>query len=168
MREGTARPGSPNVTIDETTGPLGRLRALATGIALHPFIVWLGRVLLCAVFIQAPVEHAIDFPAFLKEVAGEVPQALVLATAIATLVVQAIGSALVCLTRRWAWLGAALLGGFTFFVAFVAHDFWNFTGEKRGSELSIFLEHMGLVGGFVLVGYWSLLPVRGAGPPARN
>ena len=117
-----------------------------------------GRVLLCAIFIVSPIQMALDFGAAEKEVRSMVslePTSLITLAVIGTL---ALGSLLVCFTRRWAWLGAGLLGGFTLVTNFVAHDFWNMTGSERMDELNVFLAHVGLIGAFVLVAAWSLAP----------
>jgi uncharacterized membrane protein YphA (DoxX/SURF4 family) len=67
-----------------------------------------------------------------------------------TIAVELIGSALV-LANRLAWLGAGMLGVFTFFAALVANAFWTMQGAARFAATNAFFEHLGLIGGFVLV-----------------
>ena len=72
------------------------------------------------------------------------PAALV---ASAVILVQLGGSALF-LTRRWCWLGAGLLAGFTVVATLIAHPFWLFMGPDRIRQTATFLEHLAIVGGF--------------------
>ena len=68
-----------------------------------------------------------------------------------TIAVEIIGPALI-LTRRWLWLGAGMLGVFTLLAAFRANAFWTMAaGDDRFMATNAFVEHIGLVGGFILV-----------------
>jgi uncharacterized membrane protein YphA (DoxX/SURF4 family) len=68
-----------------------------------------------------------------------------------TIAVELIGPLLI-LTGRLVWLGAGILGVFTFFAALVANAFWAMPeGSERFGATNAFFEHMGLVGGFILV-----------------
>jgi uncharacterized membrane protein YphA (DoxX/SURF4 family) len=65
-----------------------------------------------------------------------------------TIVVELVAPALVIL-GRYVWLGAGALAVFTALTAFLAHAFWTKTGEARFMDMNIFLEHFGLIDGFV-------------------
>jgi len=112
---------------------------------------WLVRAALCLAFVYSGVAKLADWPAALAEQAhfGLQPAALFAA---ATIAVQLGGSALVLFARgRAAALGALALAAFTFAATVIAHAFWRETGVDRFRDLNAFLEHIGLIGGFVLV-----------------
>lgn len=67
-----------------------------------------------------------------------------------TIFVELVGPVLI-LADRLAWLGAGMLGVFTLFAAILANAFWTMTGTDRFVATNAFFEHLGLVGGFVLV-----------------
>jgi uncharacterized membrane protein YphA (DoxX/SURF4 family) len=69
--------------------------------------------------------------------------------------VQAGGSVLLLLPGTAA-VGAALLASFTLAATLLAHGFWRAGPETFTRELTVFLEHLGIVGGLMLAG----LPCR--------
>lgn len=69
---------------------------------------------------------------------------------IATIICQLGGSLLVIL-NRYVWLGAGALAVFTVLTIPIAHAFWTMTGEKAQTELFFVVEHIGLIGGLMLV-----------------
>jgi transmembrane protein len=111
---------------------------------------WLARAGLCLAFTYSGVSKLVDFHSAIAEQAdiGLPHPALFAATTIAT---QLTGSALVLLARGFpAASGAALLAGFTVIATLLGHQFWHETGMQRVADLYSFLEHFGLIGGFVL------------------
>jgi len=70
--------------------------------------------------------------------------------AMLTIAVELLGSACV-ISGRWVWLGAGALGGFTFLANLIANAFWTMQGDMRFAAMNAFFEHLGLIGGFVLV-----------------
>jgi uncharacterized membrane protein YphA (DoxX/SURF4 family) len=78
---------------------------------------------------------------------GQQPAALFAALTIA---VELVGPALI-LADRLAWFGAGMLGVFTLLAAIVANAFWTMQGPERFMATNAFFEHLGLVGGFILV-----------------
>jgi uncharacterized membrane protein YphA (DoxX/SURF4 family) len=52
--------------------------------------------------------------------------------------------------------GCAYTGGFTLFATFVANRFWETPLPKRYATENSFFEHLGLVGGFILVAWYDL------------
>lgn len=66
-----------------------------------------------------------------------------------TIAVELIGPALV-IFGRFVWLGAGALGVLTAVAALVANNFWTLQGPPRTSALNGFLEHVGLIAGFVM------------------
>lgn len=111
---------------------------------------WLARLGLCLAFAYSGISKLFDFQSAIAEQAhfGLAPPALFAAATIAT---QLCGSALMLLWRGpLAALGALALAGFTLLATFVGHPFWRESGMERFADLNSFLEHFGLVGGFVL------------------
>lgn len=128
---------------------------------MNPFNIlqWLARAGLCLAYVYSGVSKLFDFQGAIAEQAhfGMSPPALFAAATIAT---QLGGSALLLLWRGpLAALGALALAGFTLLATFIGHPFWNESGMERFADLNSFLEHFGLIGGFVLVALWEL---RGA------
>jgi hypothetical protein len=58
------------------------------------------------------------------------------------------------------WLGALVLAGFTLFATFVANRFWEIPRSERFMVENSFFEHLGLVGGFLLVAWCDLIERR--------
>ena len=112
---------------------------------------WLIRAGLCLAYLYSGVNKLFDFQSAIAEQAhfGMSPPALFAA---ATIAPPLGGSALTLFTRGFpAALGAMLLAGFTLAATLVGHPFWHETGMERFFDLNSFLEHFGLIGGFVLV-----------------
>lgn len=71
--------------------------------------------------------------------------------AMLTIAVELIGPVLI-LSGRLVWLGAGMLGVFTALAAITTNAFWTMpTGPERFGATNAFFEHLGLVGGFLLV-----------------
>jgi len=66
-----------------------------------------------------------------------------------TIAVQLIAPLLI-ISGRYVWLGAGALGAFTALAAVLAHGFWTMQGEARFIAMNVFLEHIGLIGGFIM------------------
>lgn len=109
----------------------------------------LARVLLTLPYWWSGLSKIADLPGALAEAAhfGLQPAWLVVAV---TVLVQLGGSAAVILGRA-GWLGAGALGVFTALATLVAHPFWTVADPmERFHALNTFLEHIGLIGGFLL------------------
>jgi uncharacterized membrane protein YphA (DoxX/SURF4 family) len=135
-------------------GLLDRLaRALASFVATPPvhFIALLG---LCAAYIQGGLDKLLDFNAAIAE-AQHFGLPFATASACATIVTELLGSALI-LTGVYRWLGALWLAGFTLIATFVANRFWELQLPQRFMVENSFFEHLGLVGGFLLVAWLDL------------
>ena len=139
-------------------------RALAA-IALAPLVVLLARVLLTADFWTSVWLETTEFASGVAAVRQLTELEPAWLFAVLTILTQAVGTVLVVTTRRWAWLGAGMLGAFTLIAAVLGHAPWSAPEGQETETLHSFMEHLGLIGGFVLVGYWSLLPVRDARAP---
>src|SRR5262245_13008412 len=69
--------------------------------------------------------------------------------ALLTITVE-ISGPLMILSGRYAWLGAGMLGVFTGLANLLANRFWEMTGAARFAATNGFLEHIALIGGFIL------------------
>jgi uncharacterized membrane protein YphA (DoxX/SURF4 family) len=115
------------------------------------FVALLG---LCAAYIQGGLTKLFDFNAAIAETQGfGLPFAA--ATTAATIVTELAGAALI-LTGIYRWFGALWLAGFTLFATFVANRFWDMQPPQRFMVENSFFEHLGLIGGFLLVAWLDL------------
>ncbi len=137
--------------MDDTLSPSLAARPAADPRGLASPAGLIARLLICSPFLASGVLKALDFPGAVAEVralTGLEPAAPV---ALGVIAVQLGGSALVLAGGRASRLGAALLAAFTLLATLLAHAFWTKDGLERMRDTMIFLEHMGLVGGFLLV-----------------
>jgi uncharacterized membrane protein YphA (DoxX/SURF4 family) len=115
---------------------------------------------LCAAYIQGGLTKLFDFNAAVAETQSFGLPFAAAATA-ATIATELAGSALI-LTGIYRWLGALWLAGFTLFATFVANRFWEMQPPQRFMVENSFFEHLGLVGGFLLVAWLDLRRSYGA------
>jgi uncharacterized membrane protein YphA (DoxX/SURF4 family) len=115
-----------------------------------PLTGHVARLALVSAYLLGAVVKLGDFPGAVAEQAhfGMSPPAF---WAVLTIAVEIVGPVLI-LARRWSWLGAGMLGVFTLLAAFKANAFWTMAaGHDRFMATNAFFEHLGLIGGFVLV-----------------
>lgn len=119
-----------------------------------PWIHWLALLALCAAYLQGGLQKAMDFGAAVGEMRqfGLAPAA---PFALATIALELGASALI-LTGYHRWLGALLLAGFTLAATFLSNRFWAMPSSQRVMATNTFFEHLGLVGGLVLVAWHDL------------
>ncbi|MBJ9984594.1 DoxX family protein [Acinetobacter sp. S40] len=117
-----------------------------------PFLAYLG---LCAAYLQGGFNKLSDFPTAIAEMNhfGLTPAPL-----FATLVIMLeLAASIMILLGFFRWLGALALGGFTLMATFIALQFWELPlGQQRFMAANSFFEHLGLVGGFLLVAWLDL------------
>lgn len=115
----------------------------------HP--TWfLARLALVGAYLLGGVVKLTDWQLAVAEQAhfGMKPPAI---WAALTIGIELVGPVLI-LTDRFLWLGAGMLGIFTLLAAFTANAFWTMpAGQERFMATNAFFEHIGLIGGFVLV-----------------
>ena len=116
------------------------------------FIAYLG---LCAAYLQGGLNKLTDFSGAIGEMThfGLSPAPLF---AVFVIIMELVAS-LMILTGLFRWLGALALGGFTLMATFLALRFWELPqGMERFMAANSFFEHLGLVGGFLLVAWLDL------------
>lgn len=111
------------------------------------FIAYLG---LCAAYLQGGLVKLTDFPGAVSEMVhfGLSPAPLF---AVLVIVLE-LGASMMIMTGWLRWLGALGLAGFTLLATGIALRFWELpAGQERFMTANAFFEHLGLVGGFLLV-----------------
>ena len=128
-----------------------------------PMIYFVGLLGLCAAYLQGGIDKLLDFQGAVAEVRhfGLEPAA---PFAAATIITELSGSALI-LFGVFRWLGALWLAGFTLMATFLANRFWELEPASRLMAENSFFEHLGLVGGFLVVAW---LDVRQLGHDAPD
>ncbi|MCY0852560.1 DoxX family protein [Cupriavidus sp. D39] len=127
--------------------------ALAARLAT-PAVRWLALLGLCAAYLQGGLTKATDFPSAIAEMNhfGLFPPAPL---AILVILLE-LGASLKILSCFYRWLGALALAGFTLLATFLANQFWSAPMPERLMLENSFFEHLGLVGGFLLVAWHDL------------
>jgi uncharacterized membrane protein YphA (DoxX/SURF4 family) len=138
------------VTMPSATSSSTRWR----GRFASPSVHWLALLGLCAAYLQGCLQKAWDIPGAIAETAhfGISPAGPV---TFAVIVLE-LGSSLAILTGRGRWVGALLLAAFTLAATFMANRFWAVPAAERFGVTNAFFEHLGLVGGFLLVAWHDL------------
>ncbi len=134
-------------------GRSGGTARLASVFATRP-VHWLALLGLCAAYLQGGIQKAMDLGAATAETAhfGLAPAGPI---TLATIVLE-LGASLLILLGFYRWLGAILLAGFTLMATFLANRFWDAPMSERFMLTNAFFEHLGLVGGFLLVAWYDL------------
>lgn len=123
-----------------------------------PIVRWLALLLLCAAYLQGGVAKLLDFQGAVAEMVhfGIAPAAPMAAATIAL----ELGASVLILSGLYRWAGALGLAGFTFLANFLANRFWELAPPERMMSANGFFEHLGLVGGFLLVAWLDVRETR--------
>ena len=130
-----------------------------------PWIRWIALLGLCAAYLQGGIDKALDFGGAVAEMQhfGLAPAAPL---AVLVIVLE-LGASVLVLGGRYRWLAALALAAFTAGATLVANRFWQLPpSTARFMTENAFFEHLGLVGGFVLVAWYDLRRRRDGDPPA--
>lgn len=73
------------------------------------------------------------------------------------IIIVHLGGSLLIIARRWVWLGAGALGVFNALTILLVHRFWAMEGHQAIITLYTAEEHIGMIGGLILV---SILAAR--------
>jgi XapX domain-containing protein len=117
--------------------------------SLWPVLRFVALLALCAAYLQGGLVKLFDFDGAIAE-ARHFGLPFPPLTAAATIVTELVASAMI-LTGVRRWLGALWLAGFTLIATFIANRFWEIPQPERFMVENAFFEHLGLVGGFLLV-----------------
>ena len=124
--------------------------------AAKPFAAprWIALPLLVAAYLQGGIDKALDFAGAVGEMRhfGLEPAAPL---AFATIALE-LGASLLILAGHLRWLGALALAAFTLAANFIANRYWSAPAADRFILENGFFEHLGLVGGFLLVAWVDL------------
>ena len=133
---------------------MNALKAIATPIVTPVFVRWIAMLGLCAAYLQGGINKATDWGAAVGEMNhfGLVPAAPLAALVI----ILELGASLMILTGFYRWLGALALAGFTLMATFIANRYWGLAMPERFMVANGFYEHLGLVGGFLLIAWYDL------------
>jgi uncharacterized membrane protein YphA (DoxX/SURF4 family) len=133
---------------------IGGFTVRLASIYATPVVRWLALLGLCAAYLQGGLQKAMDFGSAVAETAhfGLSPAAPI---TLATIVLE-LGASLLILLGLQRWLGALLLAAFTLAATFLANRFWSMAMPERFASANAFFEHLGLVGGFMLVAWHDL------------
>jgi len=139
--------------LEQGTKRLGVGR-IASILVTNRIALSIGLLGLCAAYLQSGIEKLFDFATAVAETErlGLTPA---IPIAVATIFTQLTASALI-LSGFYRWFGALWLAGFTLIVTFVVFRFWNFPQPDRFNIENTFFEHLGLIGGFILVAFYDL------------
>jgi XapX domain-containing protein len=136
------------------TTSIDRFAQAIYSLAAVPAIRFVALLGLCAAYLQGGLTKLLDFGGAVAEAQHfGLPFAPVIAGA--TIVIELAGSALI-LSGVYRWVGAIGLAGFTLIATFVANRFWEIPQPDRFMVENAFFEHLGLVGGFLLVAWYDL------------
>jgi len=138
-----------SVSIPAVPTDRGPLRMLAM-----PWVRWLAMLLLCAAYLQGGLTKLFNFDSAIGEMKhfGLEPAAVMAAFVIAL----ELGATVMILAGVYRWLGALMLAVFTLGATFVANRYWEMAPPERFMAANSFYEHLGLVGGFLLVAWWDI------------
>ena len=132
-----------------------KLAAIARPVFGTPWMRFIAYLGLCAAYLQGGLNKLTDFPGAIGEMThfGLSPAPLF---AVLVIVMELAASVMI-LAGVFRWLGALALGAFTLLATFLALRFWELpSGMERFMAANSFFEHLGLVGGFLLVAWLDL------------
>jgi uncharacterized membrane protein YphA (DoxX/SURF4 family) len=137
-----------------------KLQATARLLVAWPAVHTFALLALCSAYLQGGIDKAADFGAAMDEMRnfGLAPAG---PFALAVIALELVGSALI-LTGIWRWAGALALAAFTLIATLLANRFWDAPAANRLAIENGFFEHLGLVGGLILVAWWDLAEPAGA------
>ena len=127
------------------------MHSFITSITATTWFGFVARIVLTSMFWGSGIGKLVDFPAALGEMThfGLNPPAVF---AVATIIVQLVGSLLVIL-NRWTWLGAGALAVFTLLTIPIAHNFWAMEEPFKTIEFYVVTEHISIIGALMVVAW---------------
>ena len=123
-------------------------------LATHPVVFFIALLGLCACYLQGGLRKLTNFSDAVDEV-RQFGLSRATPVAVATIVTELGGSGLI-LSGYYRWLGALWLAGFTSAATLIADRFWERQMPGRLAVENTFFEHLGLIGGLLLVTWYDL------------
>jgi uncharacterized membrane protein YphA (DoxX/SURF4 family) len=114
----------------------------------------LAMLLLCAAYLQGGIDKAWDFHGAVAEMIHfglPMPELVTKLT-----ILLELGAPVLIISGFQRWAGALALAAFTLVATFLANSFWELPPAQRLPAANAFFEHLGLVGGFLLVAWHDL------------
>lgn len=142
--------------------PLSPIQQAVENLLGQSWLALLARIAVALPFLLSGLAKLVDIGGATAEVRGLTglePAAFFAVLVIAT---QLGGSALLIAGGRQAWIGAAVLAGFTAVATLFAHAFWLKPATERFLHQNIFFEHVSIIGGLALLAILAARPVTGA------
>ncbi len=113
------------------------------------------RTILVGGYLWSGIAKAMHFEGATREFAFKYKFRFPRTMLVINILVVTIGS--VMMIAGWAiWLSAGTLGVFTLIATIIGYPFWTLTGRARMEQLFTFLEHVSLVGAFLLLAWLDL------------
>jgi uncharacterized membrane protein YphA (DoxX/SURF4 family) len=130
------------------------LKAIAAPVITPVFVRRIAMLGLTAAYLQGGINKATDWGAAIGEMIhfGISPAA----PFAALVIVLELGASAMILTGFYRWFGALALAGFTLIATFIANRYWELAMPERFMAANSFYEHLGLVGGLLLVAWYDL------------
>ena len=119
-----------------------------------PLMQRVALLLLCAAYLQGGIDKAWDFHGAIAETMHfglPMPTLVTLLT-----IVIELGASVLIVVGFYRWPAALALAAFTLAATFLANRFWELPLAQRFPIENAFFEHLGLVGGFLLVAWHDL------------
>ncbi len=115
------------------------------------WVTWLARIAVATPFLVSGLVKLASFSDAVAEVRGLAGEPAEILAAL-VIVTQLGGSLTLLFSKRFAWVGALALAGFTAVATVLGHPFWANDGEQSHRDFLIFLEHIAIAGGIILAG----------------
>ncbi len=115
------------------------------------WLLRLALLLLCSAYLQGGLVKLSDFTAAQAEMShfGLSPPGLMAALVL----MLELGASVLIIAGYWRWQAAIALAAFTLGATLMANRYWALSGMDRFMAENGFYEHLGLVGGFLLVAW---------------
>ena len=110
------------------------------------------RVVICGGYFWSGVAKLLHFEGALREFSFQYKFRFPRPMLVGNIAIVIIGSVMMVIGWKL-WISAAALGLFTFVATLLAYQFWKLEGRERMQQMFTFLEHVSLVGAFLLIAW---------------
>jgi uncharacterized membrane protein YphA (DoxX/SURF4 family) len=113
------------------------------------------RAVICGGYLWSGIAKLMHFNGATREFSGRYKFRFPKTMLIMNIITVIVGSIMVILGWEL-WLGASALGVFTLVATWIGYPFWRLQGRERMEQMFTFLEHVSLVGAFLLIAWQDL------------